>query len=55
MEKFNQTKYIAEYNKKNYDRIELKVPKGLKAIWQEKAKSAGMSLTEYIVKKLEEA
>lgn len=54
-EKFNQSEYIQAYNKQNYDRIELKIPKGKKAIWQEKARQAGMSLTEYITKKIEEA
>lgn len=52
---FNQTEYVRDYNERNYDRIELKIPKGKKTIWKEKARKAGMSLTEYISKKMEEA
>jgi len=52
---FNQAEYVRDYNERNYDRIELKIPKGKKAIWKEKARKAGMSLTEYISKKMEEA
>ena len=51
--KFDQNAYKAEFNKANYDRIELKIPKGKKADWTAKAKAAGMSLTEYIMKKVE--
>ena len=54
MEKeFDQIKYIAEYNKKNYDRLTLMVPKGLKDQWKEQAKAEGMSLTAWIIKKTE--
>lgn len=51
--KFDQAAYTAAYNKKNYDRIELKVPKGLKAEWQKIAKSEGVSLTECIMKRMQ--
>ena len=49
---FDQNAYTAEYNKKNYDRIELKVPKGLKAEWQAIAKAEGVSLTECIMRRM---
>jgi len=52
---YDKVAYNMEYNRKKYDRIELKVPKGKKAEWQKKAKAAGMSLTEFISKKIEEA
>lgn len=52
---YDKITYNTAYNKKNYDRIELKIPKGKKAEWQAKAKAAGMSLTEFISKKIEEA
>ena len=55
IQKYDKVAYNAEYNKKNYDRIEMKIPKGKKAEWQAKAKAAGLSLTEFILKKIEEA
>ena len=49
MEKdFDQFKYQNEYNKKNYDRIEIVVPKGKKDEIKMAAKSAGQSVSEYI-------
>lgn len=47
-EKFDQSAYIAAYNKENYSRIEMKVPKELKENWEHKAEAAGMSLTAWI-------
>ena len=52
-EKFNQNEYIAAYNKANYSRIEMKVPKALKENWEHKAEAAGMSLTAWITKQIE--
>lgn len=49
IQKFDQKSYIAGYNKANYDRIELKVPKGLKEKWKSKAEESDMSLTEWIL------
>jgi hypothetical protein len=51
--KFSQTVYKAEFNKANYDRIELRIPKGKKAEWTAKAKAEGMSLTAWITKQVE--
>lgn len=51
---FDQMKYQNEYNKKNYDRIEIVVPKGQKAIIKEKAKAAGQSVSEYINQAIDE-
>lgn len=34
---FDQTKYINDYVKENYDRVELRVPKGKKAVLKELA------------------
>lgn len=53
--KFNQAAYTADYNKKNYDRVELKLPRGMKAKWKEEAKAEGLSLTEYIMQRVEGA
>lgn len=46
--KFDQKQYIAGYNKQNYSRIEMKVPKEVKENWEYKAAAAGMSLTSWI-------
>lgn len=45
---FDQIKYQNEFNKANYDRIEVIVPKGRKAVIKEAAKAAGQSTSEYI-------
>ena len=42
---FNQIAYQNEFNKRNYDRIEIKVPKGKKAVIQA---AAGQSVSEFI-------
>lgn len=46
---FNQNKYIQEYNKKNYDRVNLILPKGEKEKLKAIAKEKGESLNSYIV------
>lgn len=51
--KFNKAAYTAEYNKENYARIELKIPKDKKAEWSAKAKAEGLSLTAWITKQIE--
>lgn len=53
-EGFDQIKYQHEYNKKNYDRIEISVQKGQKIIIKEAAKTAGQSVNEYIVQAIKE-
>ena len=50
---FNQNEYIANYNKENYARIELKIPKDKKAEWTAKARAEGLSLTAWITKQVE--
>lgn len=51
-EQFDQIKYKNDYNKQKYDRINLMVPKGKKDELKKIAKEAGMSVNEYINKKL---
>ena len=53
-EKFNQIKYQQQYNKEHYDRIEIVVPKGQKAIIRESAKAKGMSVSAYIGEAIKE-
>lgn len=50
---FNQNEYIANYNKENYARIELKIPKDKKSEWTAKARAEGLSLTAWITKQIE--
>lgn len=45
---FNQNQYINDFMKKNYDRINLTVPAGKKAIIAERAASKGKSTNAYI-------
>ena len=45
---FDQMKYQNDFNKKNYDRIEIVVPKGKKQIIKEAAQAAGQSTNEFI-------
>ena len=51
---FNQIAYQNEYNKMNYDRIEIKVPKGEMAVIKEAAKAAGQSVNEFINQAIDE-
>ena len=41
------------YNARNYDRINLSIPKGLKEEWQASAQQAGLSLNAYILEAVE--
>lgn len=45
---FNQSQYINDFMKKNYDRINLTVPAGKKAVIAERAASKGKSTNAYI-------
>lgn len=53
-EEFNQIKYQNEFNKANYDRVEVVVKKGEKAVIKEIAKAAGQSVSEYINQAIKE-
>lgn len=46
--KFNPTAYKNSFRDKTYDRVEVALPKGRKAVLKEKAKDNGMSVSEYI-------
>jgi predicted DNA binding CopG/RHH family protein len=45
---FNQISYQNDFIKKNYDRINLTVPKGKKEVIKKRADSLGKSVNEYI-------
>ena len=53
-EEFNQIKYQNEFNKANYDRVEVNMPKGKKAVITGVAKAAGQSVSEYINQAIDE-
>lgn len=46
--KFDQNQYINDYIKEKYDRINLTVPAGKKAIISDRAAAAGKSVNAYI-------
>lgn len=50
---FNQIAYQNDYKREKYDRMELLLPKGRKEILKKKAKTAGVSMSEYINSLLE--
>ena len=53
-EEFNQIKYQNEYNKSNYDRVGIVMPKGRKDVIKKKAMAAGQSMNEYVNQAIEE-
>lgn len=52
--KFNQFKYQNEFNKANYDRIEIVTPRGRKETIKRAAQAAGQSVSEYINQAIKE-
>lgn len=46
--------YKHSFAKEHYDRVALNVPKGTKEVWKERAAAEGLSLSEWIIKKVEE-
>ena len=53
-EEFNQIKYQNEFKKANYDRVEILVKKGERAIIKEIAATAGQNVSEYINQAIKE-
>ena len=51
---FDQQKYIADYNKANYDTIRALIPKGKSKYVKSFAKERGKSVSQLIVDALEE-
>ncbi len=52
--KFNQIKYQQEYNKKNYDRMEILMKKGKKEAVKAAAKAEKQSVSEYVMQAVDE-
>ena len=53
-EEFNQIKYQNEFKKANYDRVEILVKTGERAIIKEIAAAAGQNISEYINQAIKE-
>ena len=53
-EEFNQIKYQNEFKKANYDRVEILVKKGKRAIIKEIAAAAGQNVSEYMNQAIKE-
>ena len=53
MSEFDSVKYKNDFNKQNYDRIAIMVPKGKKEEIKAAAKARGKSMNEFIVTALE--
>ena len=51
---FDQIAYNDEYNRQNYDRIVLRIPKGKKAVLQAYAEKNGISVNALIAQAIEE-
>lgn len=51
---FNQIAYQNQYIAENYDRINMTMPKGIKAAIKEAAQAAGKSVNAYILEAVEE-
>lgn len=48
MEKFNQKKYINQYNAEHYEQVNIRIAKGKKAEIKKRAERKGLSLNAYI-------
>lgn len=52
--KFDQVKYVNDFKKEHYDRIEILAAKGKKEEVKSLAKEAGQSMSEYILQAIKE-
>ena len=53
-EEFTEIKYQNEFKKANYERVEIRVKKGERAIIKEIAAAAGQNVSEYINQAIKE-
>ena len=51
---FDRVKYANEFNKENYDKVTIMIPKGEKEHWKTLAKARGLSMTEMVRRAVEE-
>lgn len=52
VDKDKQYRRQRNWEKANYDRVALNVPKGLRDKWKEQATAEGKSLTEWIIERV---
>ena len=45
---FDRIKYNNDFNRQNYDKVTIQIPKGEKEEWKSLAKKMGLSMTELI-------
>lgn len=55
MSDFNPTKYKNDYQKNNYDRLVINVPKGQRQVIKDFASKQGQSLNAFVVGLIEQA
>ena len=51
---FDPIKYANEYNRENYDKVTIMIPKGEKEQWKALAKTQGISMSEMIRRAVDE-
>lgn len=54
IDKEKQIKRQHDWIRENKERLSLTLPKGKKDAWKQKAESKGLSLTEYIIMKMDQ-
>ena len=45
---FDRIKYNNDFNRQNYDKVTIQIPKGEKEEWKQLAQKAGLSMTEMV-------
>lgn len=53
MEKFDQQKYINQYNSTHYEQLTVRLPIGKKQLIKQHAQNNGMSVNSYIIQLIE--
>jgi hypothetical protein len=51
---FDQNKYVADFKRENYDAVTFLIPKGEKAALKQRAQIDGISVSQLVVRALEE-
>jgi hypothetical protein len=51
---FDQNKYVADFKRENYDAVTFLIPKGKKAALKQRAQIDGISVSQLVVRALEE-
>lgn len=51
---FDRIKYNNDFNRQNYDKVTIQIPKGEKETWKRMAEKMGLSMTELIRRAISE-